>query len=125
MTRAEMEIRRLDAVPALGSSLSLAMLAKRFHVSRTTIKRWRHAVEHGEPLTLRRATGRPVLTNPEQIKALYRAGPRASGFEADKWTQNRFCAAIETATGIKYDPDHVGRIMHRLGLRHKRPRKQL
>ena len=29
----------------------------------------------------------------------------------------RFASAIMTRFEIRYDPDHVGRIMHRLGLR--------
>jgi transposase len=32
----------------------------------------------------------------------------------------RFAAAIQARFGVRYDPDHVGRIMHRLGLRERR-----
>jgi transposase len=32
----------------------------------------------------------------------------------------RFADAIYARFGIRYDPDHVGRIMHRLGLRERR-----
>jgi len=32
----------------------------------------------------------------------------------------RFAQAIQARFGIRYDPDHVGRIMHRLGLRERR-----
>jgi len=31
----------------------------------------------------------------------------------------RFAEAIFARFGIRYDPDHVGRIMHRLGLRER------
>ena len=32
----------------------------------------------------------------------------------------RFADAIYTRFGVRYDPDHVGRIMHRLGLRDRK-----
>ena len=32
----------------------------------------------------------------------------------------RFAEAIYTRFGVRYDPDHVGRIMHRLGLRERK-----
>jgi transposase len=37
----------------------------------------------------------------------------------------RFASAIFEAFGVRYDPDHVGRIMHRLGLRARRKRNQI
>ena len=56
---------------------------------------------------------------------MYHAGPRAAGFDADTWTTARFADAIFARFGVRYDPDHVGRIMHRLGLRERsRTRKQ-
>ena len=32
----------------------------------------------------------------------------------------RFADAIFAKFGVRYDPDHVGRIMHKLGLRDRR-----
>jgi len=32
----------------------------------------------------------------------------------------RFAEAIRQRFDVRYDPDHVGRIMHRLGLRERR-----
>ena len=56
----------------------------------------------------------------QALRELYRAGPRAAGFESDRWTTVRFAQAIFARFGVRYDPDHVGRIMHRLGLRERR-----
>ena len=50
---------------------------------------------------------------------MFAAGPRAFGFETDRWTTARLAQAIEGRFAIRYDPDHVGRLMHRLGLRPK------
>jgi hypothetical protein len=41
----------------------------------------------------------------------------AHGFSDDRWTTARLAEAIEKRFGIRYDPDHVGRLMHALGLR--------
>jgi transposase len=54
------------------------------------------------------------------VTDIYRAGSRASGFDADRWTTMLFAQAIQARFGVRYDPDHVGRIMHRLGLRERR-----
>ena len=76
-----------------------------------------------ESLRKRRAPGRPSRLTADQLKTLtdtYQAGPRAAGFETDRWTTARFADAIFAHFGVRYDPDHAGRIMHRLGLRERR-----
>jgi transposase len=54
------------------------------------------------------------------VAELYHAGGRVAGFENDRWTTVRFAHAIYMRYGIRYDPDHVGRIMHKLGLRERK-----
>jgi transposase len=71
-------------------------------------------------LRKRRASGRPSRLSAEQLRGaaeIYRAGPRDAGFDNDRWTTMRFAEAIHRRFAVRYDPDHVGRIMHRLGLR--------
>ena len=73
-------------------------------------------------LRKRRAPGRPSRLNAEQLQLaaeLYRSGPRTAGYQTDRWTTVRFAGAIRARFGIQYDPDHVGRIIHRLGLRER------
>jgi transposase len=77
-------------------------------------------------LRKRRAPGRPSRLNADQqagVADVFKAGPRAAGFESDRWTTLRFAEAIHARFGVRYDPDHVGRIMHRLGLRERKPRQ--
>jgi transposase len=125
LTRDEMERRRLAAAQALLSGVSQASVARRFGVSRTTASRWQQALSGNglECLRKRRATGRPNRLTFEQrlgVAEMYAAGPRACGFDADRWTTTRMAHAIAERFGIRYDPDHVGRLMHRLGLRARR-----
>jgi transposase len=76
-----------------------------------------------EALRKRRAPGRPSRLTVDQLALaveLYQAGPTSAGFETGRWTTARFADAIFARFGVRYDPDHAGRIMHRLGLRERR-----
>jgi len=124
LTRDEMESRRLLAAQDLQTGLKQSDVARKFGVSRTTASRWQFALKGKgvESLRKRRAPGRPSRLGTEQLKAIaemYRAGPRVMGLDADRWTTSRFADAIDARFGVRYDPDHAGRIMHRLGLREK------
>jgi transposase len=124
LTRDEMESRRLLAAQDLQTGLKQSDVARKFGVSRTSASRWQRALNGRgvESLRKRRAPGRPSRLRPEQLKAIaemYHAGPRVAGFDAERWTTSRFADAIQARFGVRYDPDHAGRIMHRLGLREK------
>ena len=125
LTRDEMESRRLMAAQDLQRGLSQSQVSRKFGVSRTTASRWHRALSGRgvESLRKRRAPGRPCRLTTQQLAEVaefYRAGPRAAGFDTDRWTTMRFAEAIYGRFGVKYDPDHAGRIMHRLGLRERR-----
>jgi putative transposase len=124
LNRDEMERRRLEAAQDLLNGITQAGIARKFDVSRTTASRWHRMLEgHGlDHLRKRKAPGRPSrLTSSQmaEVAELFAQGPRAHGFETDRWTTARLARAIEARFGIRYDPDHVGRLMHRLGLRGK------
>jgi len=124
LNRDEMERRRLEAAQELLKGVPQARVARKFGVSRTTASRWYRALDgqNLERLRKRKAPGRPSRLAPGQraeITEIFAAGPRAFGFETDRWTTARLAQAIEARFGIHYDPDHVGRLMHRLGLRRK------
>lgn len=131
LSRDEMESRRLLAAQDLQRGLSQSQVARKFGVSRTTASRWYRALSGKgvEGLRKRRAPGRPSRLNADQLKIvaeIYQAGCRIAGFDSDRWTTARFAEAIQARFGVHYDPDHVGRIMHRLGLRERtRHRKAL
>ncbi len=96
-----------------------------YGVSRTTTSRWHHALSRTgvDALRKRRATGRPSRLTPEQlheVAAIYREGALRHGFASDRWTTSRLAKAIEARFAVHYDEDHVGRLMHKLGLRHAR-----
>ena len=133
MTRLELEARRMEAIPDLDSNTMQAEIARRFGVSRTTVSRWKRARAQGSELkrsawgsvsgTMSPTPGRPPRLGPVHIAMCmgrYSLGPRASGFDGGGWTQDRFAKVIHDVSGVEYDPDHVGRLMRRWGLRPKR-----
>ncbi|MCL4402803.1 MAG: helix-turn-helix domain-containing protein [Acidobacteria bacterium] len=117
-----MERRRLEAAQDLLRGVSQSYVARKFGVSRTTASRW-HRLLTGkgvDSLKKRRAPGRPSRLKADQLSALvklFAEGAAAHGFPDDRWTTTRLAAAIEECFGIRYDPDHVGRLMHKFGLR--------
>jgi transposase len=120
-----METRRLAAAKELLTGVTQSQVARRYGVSRTTASRWHRSIVHKgfEGLRRRRATGRPSRLTADQVDAIrkmYLEGASAFGFSNDRWTTGRLAAAIERHFGIHYDQDHVGRLMHKFGLRERR-----
>ena len=125
LTRDDMETRRLAAAKDLLNGASQSQVARHYGVSRTTASRWHRSIVHRgvDGLRKRKATGRPSRLTADQIDAIrsmYAESPMAHGFSTDRWTTGRLAVAIERKFGIRYDQDHVGRLMHKYGLRERR-----
>jgi putative transposase len=120
-----METRRLAAAKELLTGVPQSQIARRYGVSRTTASRWHRSIVHKgfDGMRLRRATGRPSKLTADQvdgIRQMYFEGASAHGYPSDRWTTGRLAGAIEKQFGIRYDQDHVGRLMHKFGLRERR-----
>ena len=126
LNRDEMERRRLDAAQDLQNGITQSQVARKFGVSRTTASRWQRALKGSgvESLRKRRAPGRPSRLTRDQLTGLsdlMGQGARVYGFPDDRWTTARLSVAIAVRYGVRYDPDHVGRLMHKMGLRKPEP----
>ena len=129
LSRDEMERRRLEGAQDLLNGTPQSQVARKFGVSRTTASRWQRALKGSgvESLRKRRAPGRPSRLTPEQLLGLadvMAEGAGAYGFADGRWTTARLAFAIEARFGVHYDPDHVGRLMHKMGLRKSEPLSQ-
>jgi transposase len=51
-------------------------------------------------------------------------GPLARGYRTNLWTTKRIAQLIEEEFGVPYHPNHIGRLMHRLGWSHQMPKKR-
>ena len=125
LNRDDMETRRLAAASDLLNGTKQSQIARRYGVSRTTASRWQRSIlsKGLESLRKRRATGRPSRLTDDQVEAIrgmYFEGALAYGFSSDRWTTGRLAEAIDRRFGIRYDQDHVGRLMHKFGLRERR-----
>jgi transposase len=125
LSREEMETRRLAAASELLGGLTQSKVASKYGVSRTTASRWARALTHNgvDGLRKRRATGRPSRLRPDQLSQLreiYNEGALSAGFESDRWTTSKLAQVIEQKFSVHYDQDHVGRLLHKLGLRTRR-----
>lgn len=125
LNREEMETRRLAAAKDLLNGASQSQVARQYGVSRTTASRWHRsiAVRGVDSLRKRRATGRPSRLTADQVDAIrkmYLDGAIAYGFSNDRWTTGKLAKAIDRKFGVRYDQDHVGRLMHKFGLRERR-----
>lgn len=119
LDRHEMETRRLLGGILLDRGMIQAHVARKLGVSRTTAHRWYEtlAAQGMDALHRRKASGRPRRLTQEQEKMLVRD---FAGDDKRPPTTVRFAVIILERFGVAYNPDHAGRIMHRLGIRKAR-----
>lgn len=121
LTRDEMEARRLKAVKLFRAGVSPALVGIILNVSRTSAGRWRDAFrEEGvSALKTHPAPGRPRKLDEWQrgkLEQLCRRGPRAVGYDRDHWTLALLTTEIQERFDVRYDPDHVGKMLHQMGV---------
>lgn len=126
---AVLEARRRRALKLLKKGLSLNEVARRLGCAPSSVMRWRDAVEREGPkgLKVRPTPGRPPkLSAPERrkLEEVLLAGPRASGYRTDLWTTARVASVIRSRFGVRYHPDHVGRLLHQLGWSAQKPERR-
>ncbi len=126
---AVLEARRRRALALWKRDLSLNEVGRRLGCAPSSVKRWRDAVaaQGAEGLRVRASPGRPrKLTAVQQrrLGTLLLAGPLAAGYRTDLWTTARIAALIQARFQISYHPDHVGRLLHRLGWTAQKPERR-
>jgi transposase len=120
------EVRRLRAARLLDKGLTQAEVARRVGVHRQSVNRWAQQLEAKGPSGLKSPgrTGRkPRLAarDLEKLEEALKAGPEAYGYSTLLWTTERVALLIKDQCGVRYHPDHVGRLLGRLGWSCQRP----
>ena len=59
-----------------------------------------------------------------QLRRLLQAGPRSCGFGSDLWTLARVAELVKRRFGVSYNPSHLGRLLHALGLSCQKPKRR-
>jgi transposase len=126
---AVLEARRRRALELVKKGMSLNEVARRLGCAPSSVMRWRDAVEREGPqgLKVRTSPGRPPkLSAPERLKLqeVLLAGPLASGYPTDLWTTARVASVIRKRFGVRYHPDHVGRLLHQMGWSAQKPERR-
>ena len=114
---AVLEGRRRKALALIEEGLSLNAVARRLGCAASSVMRWRNAVRRRGERGFRvgASPGRPPKLTARQRRQLVRLllqGPLAQGYRTDLWTTARVAEVIHQHFGIRYHPDHVGRLLH-------------
>jgi transposase len=126
---AQLERRRLKAVTLFDRGLSQAEVARKVGVHRQSASRWFKVWQSNGAQALKkagRAGRKPRLTaeNLSQLERALKEGPEAHGFGTLLWTTQRVATVIERQTAVRYHPDHVCRLLQKLGWSCQRPTTQ-
>jgi len=118
--------RRHRALALLDEGLNLSEVARQTGCAPSSVMRWRdqRAREGNGVFIVRASPGRPNRLSPRQEQKLARIlikGPMASGFTSELWTTARVAEVILWTFGVRYHPDHVGRLLHRIGFSCQKP----
>ena len=121
-----MEARRLAAVPRWQRGEAMATIARDLGVSRQAVHRWAQQYRQRGPVGLRRRPrpGRPPKLAPTQWRQLpgwLGRGAEAYGFPSAVWITQRVAQLLAQRLGVRYDRDHVCRLLHRLGWSWQKP----
>lgn len=123
---AVLEARRLAALPRLQRGESLSAIARQLGVSRQAVHQWAQHSRRRGAAGLRRIPrpGRPPKLARAQLAQLPRLlarGAEAHGFATGVWTTQRVADLIWQRFHVRYDRDHVCRLLHRFGWTWQKP----
>lgn len=129
LTPQQKEERRLAALAMIRGGRSQAETARALDVSKVSVSRWAKAAENGGAAALKRRphTGRRPKLDAKilaKLPDILVKGAEASGFETDVWTLERVATVINRRFRVEYHPHHVSKLLHKLGLTWKKPRRR-
>ena len=125
-TPAELEARRLSAAALLRQGKGVNEVTRLVGASPSSVSRWKKASRRRglDGLKAKPHPGPAPKLNKVQkqrLLATLKRGAAAAGFDSDLWTCRRVRDLIVKTEGVWYDFNHVGRILHALGLSVQKP----
>lgn len=123
---AALEAHRRQAIAWIREGQPKAAVARRLRVTWQAVWTWWCAYRRaGEPgLARQKHPGpRPKLSRPKraQLPRLLAQGASAHGFPTDVWTTQRVADLIWRRFRVRYDRDHVCRLLHQFGWSWQKP----
>lgn len=118
--------RRLHAARLFAAGHTPAAVGRRLGVSRQSSTRWRavYLRQGRDALHGAGRAGRKPKLNPVQLQQMenaLREGPQVLGYDTPLWTATRIADLIGRQTGVRFHPDHVYRLLQKLGWSCQRP----
>jgi len=128
-TAQEMNAKRRRAIELFDGGLTGREVAQRVDIDQSTAWVWRKAWrERGlEGITSKKSPGRSPALDVEQrarLVTMIMEGAVAHGWATDLWSTQRIADLIERHFGVRHHRDHVGRILHQLGLSWQKPKRR-
>jgi transposase len=120
------EWRRRRAWELYEMGWTQAMIAVALDVTEAAVSQWIKTARANGPDALgsKSRHGQAARLSEEQLHvllALLDCGPGAFGFRGDLWTCPRIAQIIEHVFGVRYHPDHVRRLLHRVRWTYQKP----
>jgi transposase len=120
------EGRRLRAWALKGKGWSQQAIAEALGVTAGAVSQWMRRGREGgvDALKQRIAPGpTPKLTDEQraQVPVLLAQGAEAFGFRGDVWTAKRVATVIRREFGVRYHPNHVGKLLRAAGWTVQKP----
>lgn len=116
LTREDMERRRMAAAILFSDGVRPWSVSKQLGVSRMSAYRWYWKWVAGASLARRRGPGRPHRVSVEIIERQIRDICMTAPSGRKRWTHETLAAELERQHDVKYNPDHLGRILRTLGI---------
>ena len=118
--------RRRRALKLFDKVLNLNAVARFLGCPASSVMRWRDQRDReGDGVyEVRTSPGRPPRLDASQKKILARQllkGARDYGYRTDLWTTARIAEVIKKTFGVRYNRDHIGRMLNSMGFSFRKP----
>ena len=125
---AQLEAVRRRAAKLFQERKPLAEIARFVGASLSSVKRWKRAWKDGGVAALAAKphpgpTPKLSIDQKQELVAILKAGPTASGYSTDLWTCARIAKIVRKKFRVSYHPDHLGRLLHDLGFSPQKPQQ--
>src|SRR5215211_4209066 len=120
------EMRRLRAWALKAKGWSQEKIAEALGVTAGAVSQWMRRGREGGVAALKRRVApgpTPKLTAEQRVElpVLLARGAEAFGFRGDVWTAKRVAAVIRREFGVRYHPNHIGKLLRAVGWSVQKP----
>jgi transposase len=129
LNRIQRAERRKAAIGEIKKGKSQSEVARQLGVTRGNVHYWWKEYKEKGASTLkpRFSHGRPTRLDADQrrqLKKMILEGPVFHGWKTDLWTTKRIARLVRERFGVSYHYNHVGKLLHQIGLSWQKPQRR-